>query len=1304
MTGLRADAERSAMCGKNEAKPAVRVLIVEDSADAAELMALHMRSGGLAADWTRVDDGQALARALRDEKWDAVIAGYRVPSLHGLEALEILKRSGSDIPFVLVSGTADEEIAANAMRSGACDFLLKQNLGRLAAVLRRELDARDARRKARQARHQLAESESRYRRLIEASPDAISVVVDGKIVFGNAQALKLYGVSDLSEVVGRDPLDFIAPEQHAMVRARLRKALVEDAALAPMEQMHVRPDGSKLNVEIRGTPFMLKGKPALLSVIRDITERKQAEEWVGKLLHAVERTPVAIVVTDTSGRIEWVNHRFSAVTGYTSDEAVGQTTRLLKSGLTPEEVYRDLWTTVLSGREWRGELQNRAKNGALYWEDTVVSPLKNEHGEIVNFIAIKEDITARKREEQLLALEHTVARCLGAAESAQQGLESVMRAVCETERWERATYWSADQGAGVLRFGAGWQHPGIDLAHYAEASRAITFGRGVGLAGRVWQSGEPLWSADFANDPRVMQRALARETGVRGMFVFPVTAAGKPVGVLAFFSREIRAPDERLLAATRVIGSQVGQFLMRMEGEESLQRFRAAMDAAADGIYLVDRERMRLIDINQTAARMLQRPRDEILALGLEAVASTSREELERIYDDVIARGEAEPVESLRTRPDGTQVWVEYRRRARRTREGWMIVTVARDITKQKRQARKLARLRRIRDVLGEINGTIVRVRERKELLEAACRIAVEQGGFRLAWAGQIDPQNAELRPLAWAGDATDELFQGMRAHLPVGLGVTGQVMKSGALAFCNDVTAEPDSGGPMRTEILRRGCRSIISLPLAVEGSIWGALTFAAAEANVFTDDEIRLLSELSADVAFALEHLAKQERLNYLAYYDSLTDLPNRALLKDRLTHQIRAASRGNQRIALAFLDLERLRVVNESLGREMADRLLKAVGARLNEAMFERDSVARLQADVFAVLLSGVADEAEVARIVEEKILGSLAAPFSVAGHEVRVAARAGIALYPDDGSDANALLGSAEAALRQAKSSRERYIFYAPRMNAHVAERLKFESRLRRAVERKEFVLHYQPKVELAGGRLTGVEALIRWNDPEQGLVSPGLFIPLLEETGMIADVGAWALRESASQYVDWKKAGLEPPRIAVNVSQVQLKRKDFVARVQEALACADRDSPGIDLEITESMVMEDVEANIGKLQAMRDLGMGIAIDDFGTGYSSLQYIARLPVTALKIDRAFLRHLTAVANDMSMVTTIISLARNLQLKVIAEGVETEEQAKLLRLVRCDEAQGYLYGKPVPAAEIENMLRANSGAAGRPRGALQ
>jgi diguanylate cyclase (GGDEF)-like protein len=483
--------------------------------------------------------------------------------------------------------------------------------------------------------------------------------------------------------------------------------------------------------------------------------------------------------------------------------------------------------------------------------------------------------------------------------------------------------------------------------------------------------------------------------------------------------------------------------------------------------------------------------------------------------------------------------------------------------------------------------------------------------------------------------------------------------------------------------------------LPILVDGQPIGVLILRSPEPDFFDLEEVRLLRTLTGNLGFALELIHKQEQLNYLAYYDALTGLPNRTLFQDRLNQALGRARRGGGMAALIIFDVERFKAINDSLGQPAGDRLLQLIADRLRGAVGDTHHLARLAGNQFSVLLPTVVDEASVVRELGEQAGGMFEAPFDIQGNELRIAAKAGIAVFPGDGADADTLFRNAEAALKRAKASGDPYLFYAPQINALVAGRLDLENRLRKAVQLQQFVLHYQPKVDLLTRRFTGLEALIRWNDPDNGLVPPGHFIALLEETGLIQRVGKWAMEEAIRAYRGWSEKGLRPPRVAVNLSPVQLRQRGLVEDVR-ALAAGNGEACGLDLEITESLLMENVEQSTEMLRAIRDIGVRIGIDDFGTGYSSLSYIHKLPVDLLKIDRSFIAGMTDDAGKTGIVSTIISLAQSLRLKVVAEGVETEDQAQLLRLLRCDQIQGFLISRPIPEQEIESLLREQAASA--------
>ncbi|MDZ4255801.1 MAG: EAL domain-containing protein [Sulfuritalea sp.] len=612
------------------------------------------------------------------------------------------------------------------------------------------------------------------------------------------------------------------------------------------------------------------------------------------------------------------------------------------------------------------------------------------------------------------------------------------------------------------------------------------------------------------------------------------------------------------------------------------------------------------------------------------------------------------------------------------------------EIAERTRAQAKVASLNRIYAVLSGINTTIVRVHDRLELFQEACRIAVELGKFRLAWIGLVESDGGCVRPVAWQGECGESA---LAEDIGGNNDAFGQALRERTTVVCNDLEISAESLFPPAA--LASGCRSMAVFPLLLGGRANGLLALYADQRDVFDAAELALLNEIAGDISFALEYIEKSERIDYLAYYDVLTGLPNRHLIHDRLT-QLLAARReqgGLDPVAVVLINIERFKSINDSFGRHRGDALLKLIADRLCDALGSTDHLARIGADHFAAVVARLGDAADIARILDDSILPSLAQPFDIDGKELHIAVRSGIALFPADGNDADTLFANAETALRKANSAGKRYLFYAPQMNARVAEQLTLENKLHRALERREFVLHYQPKVELGHGEVVGLEALLRWQDPTGGLVSPVDFIPILEETGLIVDVGRWALEQGIADYWAWHAAGLHPPRVAVNVSAVQLRREDFLEMMKTMLALHGGEHNYLDLELTEALLIADIEANVRCLATVRKMGVRIAVDDFGTGYSSLNYLKRFPIDYLKIDQSFVRDITTTPDAAAICIAIIDLAHNLKLKVIAEGVETEGQMNYLRRHGCDEMQGFLFSQPLPADECAQLLKART-----------
>ncbi|KAF0217439.1 MAG: PAS/PAC sensor-containing diguanylate [Geobacteraceae bacterium] len=436
--------------------------------------------------------------------------------------------------------------------------------------------------------------------------------------------------------------------------------------------------------------------------------------------------------------------------------------------------------------------------------------------------------------------------------------------------------------------------------------------------------------------------------------------------------------------------------------------------------------------------------------------------------------------------------------------------------------------------------------------------------------------------------------------------------------------------------------------------------------------------------------ERKQAEHDIQHLAYYDLLTSLPNRLLLRDRLEQVLAQADREGQMVGILSFDLDEFKVINDTLGHSIGDRLLKVVAARLGSRVRKGDTLARMGGDEFVVILTGVKLTEDVAHAAKD-MLSALSSPYELDDREVFITTSIGIALYPFDGKDPDTLLKNADIAMYQAKEGgRNSYRFYTAAMNAKAEQRLTMETSLRHALERNEFLLHYQPCLDLKSGRITGMEALLRWQHPTLGLVPPDRFIPTAEETGLILPIGEWVLHTACACVKALQEAGFPHLRMAVNLSGRQLKRYDLVGAVASALEATGIDPTCLELELTESSIMENIKETTKILYAIREMGISLAIDDFGTGYSSLSYLKRFPIHKLKIDRSFVRDIPANPDDMAITRAIIAMAQSLKLKVTAEGVETEEQLMFMSEHDCDELQGYFISRPVPVRELVDFLQ--------------
>jgi diguanylate cyclase (GGDEF)-like protein/PAS domain S-box-containing protein len=793
---------------------------------------------------------------------------------------------------------------------------------------------------------------------------------------------------------------------------------------------------------------------------------------------------------------------------------------------------------------------------------------------------------------------------------------------------------------------------------------------------------------------RALEIARLRCPGVPFIFVSGTIGEERAIDALRQGAADYVLKDRlaRLVPAIQRALQEVRERESRREAErqrnESVQRFSSVADATQEWIWERDLRGVHAFCNHSVTAILGHRPEALIGTNAADYIYEPDRRRALDLWQRAVAEKDGWRNLVLRWQhKNGSVRSLESTAFPLLDAQGRLIGFrgTSRDITERIQQQEKIARLSRIHAVSSGINGMVVRVRDRQALFRDACRIAVEQGGFRMAWVGTIDPDTLDGKLVVTAGaDAGDaeRIRLTARPGLPHSERPACRALREKRAVIGNDIANDP-AMATVREDALACGYRSVAALPLSADGNVDAVIVLFSDEPNFFDRQEMELLEQLAADMSFALDYLAKQEKLNYVSYHDPLTGLANRDLFFDRLTQMIGAMNEARRRLGVVVVDVQRFRLINGTLGRGAGDALLKAVAIRLRQTFGESPTLARISGDRFAVTVSGLTGPA-LAHLIENQIVHGLAEPFTLAGAHLQVACKIGVALFPEDGQDAETLFRNAEAALQRAKDTTDVYTFYSPEMNAQVAERLHFEARLRSALREHQFLLHYQPKVDLATRRICGLEALLRWRDPDRGLVSPLEFIPLLEETGMIVDVGRWVVEQAVADMRRWQAQGREVPRVAVNVSQVQVRQKDFVATVLAALGPQAGPTISVDLEVTESLLFEDAEAGVEKLRELRAKGMRIYIDDFGTGYSNLSQIGALPLDALKIDRVFIARMAEGARSTAIVSTMINLAKALRIIVVAEGVGTERQADILGLLGCDQAQGSLFGWPMPAEE--------------------
>ena len=638
----------------------------------------------------------------------------------------------------------------------------------------------------------------------------------------------------------------------------------------------------------------------------------------------------------------------------------------------------------------------------------------------------------------------------------------------------------------------------------------------------------------------------------------------------------------------------------------------------------------------------------------------------------------------------------------RRLADGLTTLLTFRNLQQREAEALGLAdaqaRLNRALRLLGRCHQLLIHADDETALLNDVCRLVVETGQYLMAWVS-VPEHDADKTVRVLAKFGLDEGYLDSIniswADNERGQGPTGTAIRTGEVQVCQDALNDPRFAR-WREDASKRGFRGSAALPLRDARGTFGALSIYAGEPDAFSLEEVELMRELAGDLTFGIralrmraEHQAAEDKLAFLAHHDPLTQLPNRLLLRDRFERAIAGVQRKQGRVAMLFLDLDSFKEINDSLGHDVGDGLLVQVAERLHSCVRQTDTVSREGGDEFVVLLSDIGETATAAQVAQQ-ILASMERPFEIGGSSLHTTLSIGISVFPEDGCDFDTLRRNSDTALFVAKDGgRNTYRFFDEQMNRDALERLQLQANLRVALKNDEFRLHYQPQMRLSDGRITGVEALIRWQRPGEPLVAPGGFIGVAEQSGLIIPIGQWVLNEACRQAVQWRRAGMPERAVAVNLSVAQFRRGNLVEAVSAALSRSGLPPALLELELTESVLLHDTETALETLRALKAIGVKLAIDDFGTDYSSLSYLKRLAADKLKIDRSFIHELAEGAKNAAIVRAIIQLGHILELQVIAEGVETQAQLDFLKANGCDQIQGYLLSRPLAPQDFARQF---------------
>lgn len=1104
-----------------------------------------------------------------------------------------------------------------------------------------------------QADQQSRDSEKRFREVFEQAAVGITRVdLNGVLIDCNQKFCDLLGFSR-EELVGKTMKDITHPDDYgsgAQYRTQLTRG---DGGSKTGEKRFIRKDGTPLWVRrTMSTACDEAGSPQyVISVVEDITDKKELEQHHQETF---DQAAVGLVHTSVDGRYLRVNRKFCEMLGYSAAELLG---RKASDFTLSRDHQHDLNNRRLM---WEGKLGNLneekqfiRKDGTMVWTNRTVSLARDASGKPLFFIRVIEDITARKEADLRYRATFDSAP-IGIMHTAVDSYQilHVNPKLCEMLGYTEAELLSMTSTKLV--------HPDYQFKDMAKYQNQMLKGETSAYASErkfVRKDGSSFWGSRTVS--------LARD------------ASGNPL----YYIRIVEDISERKKA------------------EEIIARERALLrtiiDAIPDHIYAKDKTGNFMIankswlkargaqdeDIAGKTVHDFFRPKlAESLASQDREIIQTGTPILNHQHKLMIQQKDG-GFSELR--------WGSTLKVPLRAADGAIIGTVgiSRDITEEKDAATRRTMSHTITQVLAE-SATVAEAMPR--IIRTICEAM--QWAYGARWT--LDEKTQRLsRAEYWCEFEPDFDPADREFWLMAGNTGTGRLMRRAWIEKTATWLANLHDDTPFRRRpsALKLGWDSAYAFPIQIGGEVIGIMEFFGPGIRKPEEALVQTTVSIGSQIGQFIQRKQAEDKLSFLARFDTVTNLPNRYLFTDRLGQMLAQAQRNEWSAGVLFVDLDRFKAVNDTYGHAAGDVLLHQAAARMQACVRSSDTVGRLSGDEFAVMLSNLA-KTDDAGMVAKKIVEALAAPFNLNGHQAYISASIGIALYPSDGQEPDALLKNADTAMYRAKAQgRNGYQFYLPQMNERLMQRQQIEAQLRGALERKEFLLHYQPKVDLISGTITGFEALLRWQNGDT-LVAPAEFIAILEDTGLIVPVGDWILNSVCAQLKQWEQEGVPLRPVAVNLSARQFQVKNLIDVVGQALRNSNVKPSLLKLELTESLLMSDAQESVETLHQLKHLGVQLAVDDFGTGYSSLAYLKRFPLDELKIDREFIRDAISDPDDAAIVVTIINLAHSLKLRVVAEGVESEGQLNFLRLHGCEEIQGYYFSHPLPAYACALMLAEN------------